>query len=74
MHKYRLMRETDTNDFIEFNVDENDDPRSKALEVLGWTLVVAKINDDEPWIRIPSSLPPISFFAVNTTNYANEQK
>lgn len=48
MHKYKLMRETDANDYIEFYADENDDPCSKALEVLGWTLVVAKeISDDE---------------------------
>lgn len=48
MEKYKLIRDCDANDFIEFQVDENDDPCSKALEVLGWNLVVAKeVSDDE---------------------------
>ena len=48
MQKYKLISEFDANDCIEFYADENEDPCSKALETLGWSIVAAKeINDDE---------------------------
>lgn len=48
MQKYKLMRDSDVNDYIEFRADENEDPCTKALEVLGWSIVAAKeISDDE---------------------------
>jgi hypothetical protein len=47
METYRLINEYDGNDTIEFQVEEGEDPCSKALEVLGWSLVIAKEVEDE---------------------------
>lgn len=44
--KYKLINEFDGNDFIEFEVPDDEDPASAALEQLGWTLVVAKEEED----------------------------
>jgi hypothetical protein len=41
--KYRLLRDSDPNDYIEFEVDSNaEDPCVVALEQLGWILVALK--------------------------------
>jgi len=47
METYRLINEYDGNDTIEFQVAEGEDPCSKALEVLGWSLVIAKEVEDQ---------------------------
>ena len=47
MENYRLINEHDGNDTIDFQVAEGEDPGSKALEILGWSLVVAKDVEDE---------------------------
>lgn len=46
MENYRLINEHDGNDTIDFQVAEGEDPCSKALEILGWNLVVAKDVED----------------------------
>ena len=46
MENYRLINEHDGNDAIDFQVAEGEDPGSKALEILGWSLVVAKDVED----------------------------
>ena len=47
METYRLINEYYGNDTIGFQVGEGEDPCSKALEVLGWSLVIAKEVEDE---------------------------
>jgi len=47
MDTYRLINEHDGNDTIDFQVAEGEDPCSKALEILGWSIVVAKEIDEE---------------------------
>ena len=47
MTTYRLINEHDGNDIIDFKVAEGEDPCSAALELLGWSLVVAKDVEDE---------------------------
>ena len=44
---YRLINEHEGNDIIDFKVAEGEDPCSAALELLGWSLVVAKDVEDE---------------------------
>ena len=46
METYRLINEYYGNDTIGFQVREGEDPCSKALEVLGWSLVIAKEVED----------------------------
>jgi hypothetical protein len=47
MTTYRLINEHDGNDTIDFQVAEGEDPCSAALEILGWSLVVAKEGEEE---------------------------
>lgn len=47
MTPYRLINEYDGNDTIDFQVKDGEDPCSAALEVLGWTLVVAKELEED---------------------------
>jgi hypothetical protein len=47
MTNYRLINEHDGNDTIDFQVAEGEDPCSAALEMLGWSLVVATDVKDE---------------------------
>ena len=46
MENYRLINEHDGNDIIDFKVAEGEDPCAAALEMLGWSLVVAKDVED----------------------------
>ena len=45
--KYILVRNFDCNDTIEFEANENEDPCLVALEVLGWSIVAVKEDEDE---------------------------
>jgi hypothetical protein len=47
MTNYRLINEHDGNDTIDFQVAEGEDPCSAALEILGWSLVVAKDVEED---------------------------
>ena len=47
MENYRLINEHDGNNTIDFLIAEGEDPGSKALEILGWSLVVATDVEDE---------------------------
>ena len=47
MTTYRLINEHDGNDIIDFKVAEGEDPCSAALEMLGWSLVVATDMEED---------------------------
>ena len=47
MTTYRLINEHDGNNVIDFQVAEGEDPCSAALEMLGWSLVVATDAEEE---------------------------
>ena len=47
MENYRLINEHDGNDTIDFKVAEGEDPCSAALEMLGWSLVVATDMEED---------------------------
>ena len=44
---FRLVNQNDANLTIDFEIKDNEDPCSAALEVLGWGLVVARELEDE---------------------------
>jgi hypothetical protein len=46
METYILLNETYDNDVIEFEVNDNEDPYPKALELLGWSLTISKSLED----------------------------
>lgn len=46
MEKFKLINEFFENDFIEFEVNDDQDPAHVALEQLGWTIVAAKELDE----------------------------
>ena len=47
MENYRLINEHDGNNVIDFQVAEGEDPCSAALEMLGWSLVVATDMEED---------------------------